>query len=72
MISVSEAQQKITSSMELMPPEQVALQNAVGRVLANDIAARRTQPPHAVSAMDGYAVKAETSEGKISPPPLIT
>ena len=44
--------------MELMPPEQVALQNAFGRELANDIAARRTQPPHAVSAMDGYAVRA--------------
>ena len=59
MISVSEAQQKITSRMELMPPEQVPLQNAFGRVLANDIAARRTQPPHAVSAMDGYAVRAK-------------
>src|SRR5437588_650006 len=30
-----------------------------GRVLAEDLAARRTQPPFAVSAMDGYAVRAD-------------
>ena len=29
-----------------------------GRVLAADLAALRTQPPAAVSAMDGYAVRA--------------
>ena len=45
--------------MELMPPEQVPLQNGFGRVLANDLEARRTQPPYAVSAMDGYAVRAK-------------
>ena len=28
------------------------------RVLARDVAARRTQPPQAMSAMDGYAVRA--------------
>ena len=31
---------------------------ALGRVLAEDVVARRTQPPFAVSAMDGYAVRA--------------
>ena len=31
---------------------------AHGRVLAADVAARRTQPPANVSAMDGYAVRA--------------
>ena len=30
----------------------------MGRVLAENVAARRTQPPFAVSAMDGYAVRA--------------
>ena len=38
--------------------EQVSLADALGRVLAEDVAARRTQPPFAVSAMDGYAVRA--------------
>jgi molybdopterin molybdotransferase len=36
----------------------VALEAAHYRVLARDVAARRTQPPQAMSAMDGYAVRA--------------
>ena len=38
--------------------EIVALRQAAGRTLARDLAARRTQPPCPVSAMDGYAVRA--------------
>ena len=38
--------------------EQVALADALGRVLAEDVVARGTQPPSPVSAMDGYAVRA--------------
>jgi molybdopterin molybdotransferase len=58
MISVEEARAKITAAMPLMPGEQIGLADAFGRVLAEDVAARRTQPPNAVSAMDGYAVQA--------------
>jgi molybdopterin molybdotransferase len=36
----------------------VALDSAHHRVLARDLAASRTQPPQAMSAMDGYAVRA--------------
>ena len=39
-------------------PETVPLNDALGRVLAADLTALRTQPPAAVSAMDGYAVRA--------------
>ncbi|MEZ5872091.1 MAG: molybdopterin molybdotransferase MoeA [Nitratireductor sp.] len=39
--------------------EDVPLKDAGGRVLARDIAAKRTQPPFAASAMDGYAVRAD-------------
>jgi molybdopterin molybdotransferase len=39
--------------------EVVPLSQAYGRTLAADLAARRTQPPKAVSAMDGYALRAE-------------
>ena len=38
--------------------EAVPLREAVGRTLASDMPALRTQPPVAVSAMDGYAVRA--------------
>ncbi|MDP3690323.1 gephyrin-like molybdotransferase Glp, partial [Bradyrhizobium sp.] len=37
--------------------EMVALDDAHHRVLARDVAALRTQPPQAMSAMDGYAVR---------------
>ena len=38
--------------------ENVELANALGRRLASDLAARRTQPPCAISSMDGYALRA--------------
>ncbi len=58
MISVEEARRRLLAPLAALAAEQVALSDAVGRVLAEDVAARRTQPPFAVSAMDGYAVRA--------------
>src|SRR5579862_1814917 len=58
MISVEEALARLLAPIETLPTEQVSIADAVGRVLAEDVAARRTQPPFAVSAMDGYAVRA--------------
>jgi molybdopterin molybdotransferase len=57
-ISVEEALARIVGRCAPLPPETVALAEAAGRVLAVDVAARRTQPPADVSAMDGYAVRA--------------
>ena len=59
MISVEEALARLLAPLAALPPEQVSVADAVGRVLAEDVAARRTQPPFAVSAMDGYAVRAD-------------
>src|ERR1700753_4175012 len=42
---------------EPLAQEMVALDAAHHRVLAHDVAALRTQPPQAMSAMDGYAVR---------------
>ena len=58
MLSVEEARARIVEAADLLAPEQVGLLDAFGRVLAEDLTARRTQPPMAVSAMDGYAVRA--------------
>jgi molybdopterin molybdotransferase len=58
MISVEEALARLLAPLEALPPEQVSIADGIGRVLAEDLAARRTQPPFAVSAMDGYAVRA--------------
>lgn len=58
MISFDAALDRILAAMTAQPPEQVALADAHGRVLAEDLTARLDQPPAAVSAMDGYAVRA--------------
>ena len=58
MIPVAEALDRILKNFQPLPAETVGIAEAFGRVLAQDIAARVTQPPHAVSAMDGYAVRA--------------
>jgi molybdopterin molybdotransferase len=58
MLSVAEALDRIIGDVTPLGPETVPLEAARGRVLADALAARRTQPPVAVSAMDGYAVRA--------------
>jgi molybdopterin molybdotransferase len=55
---VADALGSILKGAEPLPEEMVALDTAYHRVLARDVAARRTQPPQAMSAMDGYAVRA--------------
>ncbi len=58
MLSVAEALAKVVAGVNRVPSEQVSLPDALGRVLADDVASRLTHPPAAVSAMDGYAVRA--------------
>jgi molybdopterin molybdotransferase len=57
-ISVEEALARICDSLAPLPAELIGLNDGLGRVLTEDLASRRTQPPFAVSAMDGYAVRA--------------
>jgi molybdopterin molybdotransferase len=59
LLSVAEALERVLAEAEPLPSEVVAIEEAHGRVLAADIVALRTQPPDDVSAMDGYAVRAE-------------
>ncbi len=58
MISVAEARARLLALIEPVGAETVSLLDAAGRVLRAPIVARRTQPPFAASAMDGYAVRA--------------
>jgi molybdopterin molybdotransferase len=57
-LSIAESLALVLADAAPLPPEQAALVDACGRVLAADLKALRTQPPAAVSAMDGYAVRA--------------
>src|SRR5512132_181608 len=59
MISVEEAVAAVVAAFRPLPAEIVGLEAALGRVLAEEVAARLSQPPADVSAMDGYAVRAE-------------
>ncbi|KAB0264577.1 gephyrin-like molybdotransferase Glp [Microvirga brassicacearum] len=58
LISVEDALRNVLESLGgPAEPERVALTAARGRVLAEDVAAARDQPPFPASAMDGYAVR---------------
>jgi molybdopterin molybdotransferase len=59
LLSVAEALERVLAQAAPLPPEPTPLADACGRVLAADLKALRTQPPADVSAMDGYAVRAE-------------
>jgi molybdopterin molybdotransferase len=65
LLSVAEALARVTQGLEPLKPESVPLDQAAGRVLAESLAARLTQPPFDASAMDGYAVRA----GDVASPP---
>jgi molybdopterin molybdotransferase len=57
LMPVADALSAVLAGAEPLPEEMVALDAAHHRVLARDVAALRTQPPQAMSAMDGYAVR---------------
>ncbi|MBV1868054.1 MAG: molybdopterin molybdotransferase MoeA [Marinosulfonomonas sp.] len=58
MISVEQALELALNLVAPLPHEDIPLAKAHTRVLAQDVAALRDQPPFSASAMDGYAVKA--------------
>ena len=58
MISVEEAVERIVATFAPLAAERVSIENAAGRVLAEDALALANQPPDAVSSMDGYALRA--------------
>ncbi len=63
MISVEEASARILATFTPVGAETVALAEAAGRISAAPVIARTTQPPADVSAMDGFAVRAEEARG---------
>jgi molybdopterin molybdotransferase len=56
-LTVAAAQQCILETMKNLGTEIVPLQQALGRVLAEDVHANRDQPPYDVSAMDGFVLR---------------
>ena len=62
-LSVEEALEQILATVRVLEPERVPILEALGRVLAEEVAADRDIPPLPNSAMDGYAVRAADVAG---------
>lgn len=62
-LPVEEACRRVVAGVSPLPAERVALEDALGRVLARDIVSRVTLPPWENSAMDGFACRAADVAG---------
>ena len=63
MLSVEEALEKILSYVSPMAPVEVALPDALGLTLAEEVTSPLDLPPLDNSAMDGFAVRYEDVAG---------
>ncbi|MGO9359131.1 MAG: gephyrin-like molybdotransferase Glp [Xanthobacteraceae bacterium] len=59
LMPVGDALAAVLTGVDALAEEAVSYDDAFHRVLARDLTALRTQPPAAMSAMDGYAVRAD-------------
>jgi len=67
---VEEVERFLAERVRALPPEEVALAECAGRVLAEDVRAGVDVPPFARSAMDGYAVRGEDTFGASAYDPI--
>jgi molybdopterin molybdotransferase len=63
--TVDEALELVLARTSRLPTEVVRLGSAAGRVVAEPALARTDLPPFPSSAMDGYAVRAEETPGRL-------
>jgi molybdopterin molybdotransferase len=65
-IGFDEALALVESCASALPPESVRLEDAAGRVLAEDVVADADLPPFETTAMDGWAVRRrDAAEGAV-------
>ena len=65
LLSLDEAIARVLAHVEPLPPEDVPVREAFGRVLAEDARAVVDLPPFPSSAMDGFAVRAGDTPGRL-------
>src|SRR3954447_13130889 len=58
LLTVDEARSRVLAAVRPLPAEPVPTEDALGRVLAEDVASELDLPPFDSSAMDGFAVVA--------------
>ncbi|MHB8489008.1 MAG: molybdopterin molybdotransferase MoeA [Candidatus Dormibacteria bacterium] len=68
--SVASAQRRLLEQVGVLAPETVALDAALGRILAEPISSRSDLPGFDNSAMDGYAVRASDVAGATAGAPV--
>ena len=66
MMTVEQARAAMLAHAVPLDHESIALEDALGRVLARPVSAARDQPPFAVSAMDGYAIRSADAPGVLT------
>ncbi|HEY2480951.1 MAG TPA: gephyrin-like molybdotransferase Glp [Caulobacteraceae bacterium] len=66
LLAVEAARARMLAKVAPLPVEEAPLDESLGRVLAADITASRDQPPFAASAMDGWAVRAADTPGRLT------
>ena len=66
LLSVAEARARMLAAASPLGVESVSVEAAAGRVLATEVRAGRDQPPFAASAMDGWAVRAADTPGRLT------
>ncbi|MFQ6112164.1 MAG: gephyrin-like molybdotransferase Glp [Nitrospinota bacterium] len=71
MISVEEALERILSYVHILEAEEKPILEAMGQVLAEDVYSPFDIPPLANSAMDGYAVQAQSTLGASEASPKV-
>lgn len=62
-LPLAEAQERLLGAVEPLAGQSVGVEQALGRYLATPLLAGRTQPAADLSAMDGYAVRADDGAG---------
>ncbi len=67
MLTPEEAWNLIEDELDSLPPRQTPRQEAVGRILASDLAATVDMPAADVSAMDGYVCRGDVAAGASLP-----
>ncbi len=66
LMPVEDARAAMLAEVAPLAGETIALKAAIGRVLAQDVAAVRDQPPFAASAMDGWALRSADAPGTLT------
>src|SRR5438094_2178738 len=66
LLTIADAQLLILERVRPLPPERISLDEAIGRVLAEPAVAATDLPPFPSSAMDGFALRAADTPGRLA------